>query len=305
MKRFLIFIILLNLLFSSCAFNKGTLTVDSYPKEAEVYLNEEYFGVTPLSKSLNIGKYKIEVKKEGYKIYSKEIEIKRGKETIVIANLERMIGGLSIKTDPEGANVYIDGKNYGLTPIEIYDIEIGKHEVVITKEGYKSVIKEVEVKEDMIEISEVLVKGVSKAYINSNPKGARVFIDGKEAGKTPLEIKEISLGRHFVTLKALGYEEMTKTIDVTENINTFSFNLIQLNHALIIESDPEGATVYLDDVIKGITPIEIKNLTPQKKYKLRVELTGYLPYLTEITMPKDGSLFLPKIKLMKIGGWFQ
>ncbi|MBC7194849.1 MAG: PEGA domain-containing protein, partial [Caldisericia bacterium] len=111
MKRFLIFIILLTLLFSSCSFNKGTLTVDSYPKEAEVYLNEEYFGVTPLSKSLNIGKYKIEVKKGGYKIYSKEIEIKRGKETIVIANLERMVGGLSIKTDPEGANVYIDGKN--------------------------------------------------------------------------------------------------------------------------------------------------------------------------------------------------
>ncbi len=302
MKKVLIIIIFTSILFSSCISNKGTLTVDSYPSQAEVYINGEHIGTTPLSKSLKIGKYIVEVKKEGYKVYSKEIEIKIGKETIVIANLERMVGGLSIKTEPDGANVYIDGKNYGTTPIEIYDIEIGKHEVLITKEGYKSIIKEVEIKDEVIEISEVLVKGVSKAYINSNPKGATVLIDGKEIGKTPLEIKEISLGRHFVTLKALGYEEMTKTIDVKEDVNTFTFNLIQLNHALIVESEPQGATVYLDDVIKGITPLEIKNLTPLKKYRLRIELSGYLPYLSEITMPKDGSLFLPKIKLMKISG---
>jgi hypothetical protein len=302
MKNILIIIILTSILFSSCISNKGTITVDSYPSQADVYINGEHIGTTPLSKSLKIGKYIVEVKKEGYKVYSKEIEIKIGKETIVIANLERMVGGLSIKTEPDGANVYIDGKNYGTTPIEIYDIEIGKHEVLITKEGYKSLIKEVEIKDEVIEISEVLVKGVSKAYINSNPKGATVLIDGKEVGKTPLEIKEISLGRHFVTLKALGYEEMTKTIDVKEDVNTFTFNLIQLNHALIVESEPQGATVYLDDVIKGITPLEIKNLTPLKKYRLRIELSGYLPYLSEITMPKDGSLFLPKIKLMKISG---
>lgn len=303
MKKLTYLIIFLLIIISlSCISNKGTISVDSYPTNSEVYLNGEYIGNTPLSKKINIGKYTIEVKKEGYKIYTKEVEIIRGRETIIIANLERKVGGLSIKTEPQGATVYIDGKNYGLTPLDIYDIEVGKHEVLITKEGYKSITKEIEISEDIIEISEILEKGVSKAYINSNPRGATVIIDGKEIGKTPLEIKEISLGRHFITLKALGYEEMTKTIDITNELNTFSFSLIQLNHTLIIETEPEGATVYLDDVIKGITPIEIKNLTPLKKYKIRIELSGYLPYLTEITMPKDGSIFLPKVKLMKIGG---
>ncbi|MCX8094702.1 MAG: PEGA domain-containing protein [Caldisericia bacterium] len=302
MKNLFIIIFLTILCFSSCLSNKGTLTIDSYPKEAEVYLNGENIGNTPISIKINVGKYSIEVKKEGYKDYKKEVEIKKGRETIVIANLERKVGGISVKTEPDGATVYVDGKNYGLTPLEIYDLETGKHEVLITKEGYKSIIKVVEVKEEIIEISEILIKGVSKAYINSNPRGATVIIDGKEIGKTPLEIKEISLGRHFITLKALGYEEMTKTIDITENINTYTFNLVQLNHALIIETEPEGATVYIDDSIKGVTPIEIKNLTPLKKYKIRIELSGYLPYLTEVTMPKDGSIFLPKIKLMKTSG---
>lgn len=301
MKKLLIFVFLYFLILQSCISNKGTLSVDSYPRGAEVYLNNEYIGNTPLTEKINIGKYSVEVKKEGYKNYSREVEIKRGKETIIIANLERKVGGISVKTEPTGATVYIDGKNYGLTPIEIYDLEVGKHEVLITKEGYKSIIKEIEIKEEIVEISETLIKGVSKAYINSNPRGATVIIDGKEIGKTPLEIEEISLGRHFITLKALGYEEMTRTIDIKEDINTFSFNLIQLNHALIIETEPEGATVYVDDVIRGLTPLEVKNLTPLKKYRIRIELTGYLPYLTEITMPKVGSIFLPKIKLMRIG----
>lgn len=302
MKNLLIIILIIFIILSSCITNKGTLSVDSYPKDSEVYLNGEYIGNTPISKTINVGKYSIEVRKEGYKNYFKEIEIKKGRETIIIANLERKIGGISVKTEPDGATVYIDGKNYGLTPIEIFDLEVGKHEILITKEGYKSIIKEVEIKEEIIEISETLIKGISKAYINSNPRGATVIIDGKELGKTPLEINEISLGRHFITLKALGYEEMTKTIDVKEDINTFSFNLIQLNHALIIETEPIGATVYVDDVIKGITPLEIRNLTPLKKYKIKIELSGYLPYLTEVTMPKDGSIFLPKIKLMKTSG---
>lgn len=303
MRKSLILIILILLILSSCVSNIGTLTIDSYPKDAEVYINGEYIGNSPISKKLSVGTYSVEVKKEGYKDYKKDVEIKKGKETILIANLERKIGGIKIETDPPQATVFIDGKNYGTTPLEIYDLEVGKHELVITKEGYKSITKEVLISDEILEISEILEKGVGKIYINSNPKGATVIIDGKEVGKTPIEIEEISLGRHFLTLKALGYEELTKTIDVTENLNTFTFNLIQINHALIIETEPEGATVYLDDVIKGITPIEIRNLTPQKKYKIRIELSGYLTYLTEITMPKDGSIFLPKIKLMKIGGW--
>lgn len=303
MKKILIIIFCFSIiLFNSCLTNKGRLSVDSYPQNSEVYLNGEFIGVTPLEVSLNYGIYKLEVKKSGYKDYIKEIKIERGKETFVIANLEKSKGSLVVKTDPDGATIYVDGKNYGLTPIEIEDLEIGEHEMVISKEGFAQIIKKVEIKEDRVEINEILVKAISEIFLNTEPNGAKVIINGKEMGTTPLTIKDINPGRYFVTFRALGYEEMTKSIEVKEGLNTFKFKMIQLNHALIVESIPENAKVYLDDVYKGVTPIEIRNLTPEKKYRLKVEYEGYLPYLTEVKMPKDGSIFLPIIKLVKITG---
>ncbi|NLI56841.1 PEGA domain-containing protein [bacterium] len=303
MKKFLITIFIFFIfLFNSCLTNKGTLSIDSYPQNCEVYLNGEYVGVTPLEKSVNIGKYALEVKKEGYEDYKKEITIERGKETVIIANLEISTGSLIVKTDPDGATVFVDGKNYGLTPIEIKDLEIGEHEIVISKEGYAQIIKKIDIGEETLTIEEILIEAISEIFINTNPKGAKVIINGEEIGITPLTLKDINPGRYIITFKAIGYEEMTKSIEVKEGLNAFNFEMIQLNHALIVESEPTGAKIYLDDVFKGTTPIEIKNLTPGKKYRLKVEVEGYLPFLTEVTMPKDGSIFLPVIKLVEIGG---
>lgn len=302
MKKFLIIFIFSILLFNSCLTNKGTLSIDSYPQNCEVYLNGEYVGVTPLEKSVKIGKYTLEVKKEGYEDYKKEVTIERGKETVIIANLEISTGSLIVKTDPDGATVFVDGKNYGLTPIEIKDLEIGEHEIVISKEGYAQIIKKIDIRKETVTIEEILIEAISEIFINTNPKGAKVIINGKEMGVTPLTLKDINPGRYIITFKAIGYEEMTKSIEVKEGLNAFNFEMVQLNHALIVESEPTGAKIYLDDVFKGTTPIEIKNLTPEKKYRLKVEVEGYLPFLTEITMPKDGSIFLPVIKLVKIGG---
>jgi len=301
-KKFLIIFIFSILLFNSCLTNKGTLSIDSYPQNCEVYLNGEYVGVTPLEKSVKIGKYTLEVKKEGYEDYKKEVTIERGKETVIIANLEISTGSLIVKTDPDGATVFVDGKNYGLTPIEIKDLAIGEHEIVISKEGYAQIIKKIDIRKETVTIEEILIEAISEIFINTNPKGAKVIINGKEMGVTPLTLKDINPGRYIITFKAIGYEEMTKSIEVKEGLNAFNFEMVQLNHALIVESEPTGAKIYLDDVFKGTTPIEIKNLTPEKKYRLKVEVEGYLPFLTEVTMPKDGSIFLPVIKLVKIGG---
>lgn len=264
MKKFLIIFIFSIFLFNSCLTNKGTLSIDSYPQNCEVYLNGEYVGVTPLEKSVKIGKYTLEVKKEGYEDYKKEVTIERGKETVIIANLEISTGSLIVKTDPDGATVFVDGKNYGLTPIEIKDLEIGEHEIVISKEGYAQIIKKIDIRKETVTIEEILIEAISEIFINTNPKGAKVIINGKEMGVTPLTLKDINPGRYIITFKAIGYEEITKSIEVKEGLNAFNFEMIQLNHALIVESEPTGAKIYLDDVFKGTTPIEIKNLTPEK-----------------------------------------
>jgi hypothetical protein len=53
-------------------------------------------------------------------------------------------GKLYVTSEPSGANVFVDGKNYGVTPVEITAI-VGNHELRIEKIGCATVVKPVNV----------------------------------------------------------------------------------------------------------------------------------------------------------------
>ena len=52
--------------------------------------------------------------------------------------------------------------------------------------------------------------------VNSNPSGATVLIDGKERGTTPVELSNLSLGKHQLKVQKQGYEDLTQTVTVKE-----------------------------------------------------------------------------------------
>lgn len=284
----------------SCGPGKGKLHVESFPDKSDVYIDGVRVGITTLDISIDEGEHVVEVKKEGYKTWRKTIQIRKGKETNIIANLEKALGFIKVETNPEGAEVFVDGESRGFTPVEIDGLTIGEHEILIKKSGYRSIERKVEVTDEGVFISETLEEGFGDVIIMSRPKRAKVIFDGEEKGETPLSINDVPLGKHWITLKKLGYEELTKAINVDMGINKYVFELVEINHTLVIYSEPEGAKVYVNDALKGVTPLEIRNLAPEKTYKVKLELEGYLPYITEIKMPKDGSIFLPTVKLMKL-----
>jgi len=284
----------------SCGPGKAKLHVESFPDKSDVYIDGVKVGTTTLDISIDEGEHVVEVKKEGYKTWKKTIKIRKGKETDVIANLEKALGFIKVETNPEGAEVFVDGESRGFTPVEIDGLTIGEHEILIKKSGYRSIERKVEVTDEGVVISELLEEGFGDVIIASKPKKAKVIFDGEEKGETPLSINDVPLGKHWITLKKLGYEELTKAINVDMGINKYAFELVEINHTLVIYSEPEGARVYVNDALKGITPLEVRNLAPEKTYKVKLELEGYLPYITEIKMPKDGSIFLPTVKLMKL-----
>lgn len=54
----------------------GILSINSYPKAAKVYVNNQFKGVTDINLSLPPGKYQIDIKKDGYTSWSKNIILK-------------------------------------------------------------------------------------------------------------------------------------------------------------------------------------------------------------------------------------
>ena len=111
--------------------------------------------------------------------------------------------------------------------------------------------------------------------IITQPENATITIDGQTLPKGN-KIHKLKEGTHTIRLEMPGYETVEKTITVNDNSVYFNFKLNEtLNVALMIESDPPGATVYLDGVKLGITPFS--KFYPPGTYPVKVQKEGYVP----------------------------
>ena len=68
---------------------KGLLLVNSNPQRAKVYVDDIYFGLTPLRAQMNPGVHNVSVKLEGYRMVSEKVSVRTGDNTEVDLNLER------------------------------------------------------------------------------------------------------------------------------------------------------------------------------------------------------------------------
>lgn len=66
----------------------GSLKVTSKPSHAKVYVDEVYFGMTPLSAEIEAGVHHVEVKLDGHKTISEKVSVRRGDATELELNLK-------------------------------------------------------------------------------------------------------------------------------------------------------------------------------------------------------------------------
>jgi hypothetical protein len=52
-------------------------------------------------------------------------------------------------------------------------------------------------------------------YVDSRPRGARVYIDGKPVGETPLSVPDVRIGTHVVRLELPDHRIWSSTATVT------------------------------------------------------------------------------------------
>ena len=173
-------------------FSEVTVTVDN---NAEIFINEEKKGVGSWTGKLESGTYLIEAKKEGHRNTSQNIDISssQNKHNINLTAPIPIYGEIDIKSTPSLANLVIDGKSYGQTPVFLPNYIIGKHHVQLSKDGYYLYETDIEVKElDCFHLSaemriipkSLMVYGYSlkhdgtgkSAYANTYP----VYINGKK-----------------------------------------------------------------------------------------------------------------------------
>ncbi len=125
--------------------------------------------------------------------------------------------------------------------------------------------------------------------INSNPKGAKVYLDNDYKGETPLELKNISTGQYTLKMTLDGYEDWTSTVIIlpvlTVRVTTdlVPKERVVESGSVAVNSNPQGARVYLDNDYKGNTPINLREVRPGR-HNIKVTLSGYEEWITNITI---------------------
>src|SRR6185369_7945442 len=85
--------------------------------------------------------------------------------------------------------------------------------------------------------------------VSSNPDGAQIQLDGQSTPGwvTPLELTELTPGRHTITLNKAGYAPETRTVDIASRGKAVvTMQMALLPAVLTVTSEPAGAKVYLD-----------------------------------------------------------
>ncbi len=256
---------------------QGTLFVTSSPYGANVYLNEELKGKTPLTiPNIPIAQYKLRLSKEGYQEYEDIVTVEEQQRVEVEITLSEALGWLSINSIPASAEIYINDEDRGKTPLSLTSFPPGVYRIKLIKSGYDTWKEVVTIKaNDIIRIQASLEAHFGKLMITSTPSSALVYLDGEIEGTTPLILESIPTGDYTLELAKDGYQTWKKRTRVIANRdNEVKVQLIPETGGLEISSEPGKAQVYIGGELQGETPYTISDL-PVGKYKIRVSKNGY------------------------------
>ena len=135
-------------------------------------------------------------------------------------------GTLEIRSDVSGADVLLNGKRVGTTPYKASDLTPGKYSVKVEKAGYTSFEKRVDLGSKQLVVRAKLVAAFATLRVEANVPGAKVLLDGEERGTTPLELSNVSPGRHELAVSADGYETKTETLEVESGERDIKIDLV-------------------------------------------------------------------------------
>lgn len=210
-------------------------------------------------------------------------------------------GQLAVGSSPFGAIVRIQGQSgEWKTPQTIGSLSPGMYNVIVSKPGYGSVTRSVQVTSGgraNLDVRLAPVKGWLR--VGGTPAGASILIDGRTTGRrTPAELI-LDPSSHHVTLRKPGYLDANTNIRLaagqevsysptllvagrTDNIKIVSGHRFFGGGSggdsarIEIKSEPKGAQVLVNGTaLQKTTPVEIQ--VDAGSYDITLRKEGYKP----------------------------
>jgi hypothetical protein len=140
--------------------------------------------------------------------------------------------------------------------------------------------------------------GEGRLLVRSTPSGARVLVDGREYGQTPVAVRNLGPGVHRVQIARDGYATDERNVVITPSRPAESIAValerpdaasrhVQttpvpatpgtdegFTGVLVVDSRPVGASVFMDGQLVGATPLALPAVRAGE-HAIRLERDGY------------------------------
>ena len=204
------------------------------------------------------------------------VKIDRG-ENIVNAVTDQT-GFLVIKTDPPGATVFVNGKEVGIASPQLQlELMVGRY-VIVAEMGklYHPAREEIELTTSGKRVTLTLPPAFGTLEVDSEPRGADVFLDGENVGKTPWRAERKPSGTYSLRVVHPYYLTYEQAVTVQDAKTTKVMAKLEQNFgALTVESEPPGAMITLNDQPTGaVTPHKFEKVQPGVAV-IKLSLDGY------------------------------
>lgn len=180
-------------------------------------------------------------------------------------------GVIKINTEPEGAEVSVDGATPQVTPATIIDVTPGLRKITVRLPGYDTVEQLAQIKGmQTVDLGTIALQRLyGELMLRSEPADAEFAVfpaDQLDAaplrtGRTPSRVDSLLPGDYVIKFTRQGL------LPTTEHATIAGKDIIDVNSTFIvggvsITSNPVGATVRMNGESLGITPIIRPELLP-------------------------------------------
>ncbi len=189
------------------------VTIRSEPTGAQVFAGADAVGTTPATLELLEGTHPLSVVLDGYKAWDGSIAVEPNvPRELPLIELEDADARLSVNTIPRGANVQVDGRYRGQSPLTLDLAPDTDYEIGLSKAGYGTATRKVRLAaaaRDSISVD--LTARTGSVTVSVSPADATVYVDGSARGQGSTTLS-LSSAPHRIEVRREGYETWTRTI---------------------------------------------------------------------------------------------
>ena len=227
---------------------------------------------------LRSGEYEISIQNEGYVSMNNEtLIIDENESQDRMFDLSRLPGKIVFTTNPGvDFDLYVDDSEVSKATPET-SISAGNRKIELRFDRYFPIEKEIFVngKGEIQEYSFDLDPSWADVSISTEPVDVSIFNGNERLGNTPSTVQLIQ-GKNTLSLRKSGYKDYEIQLDIVaqDSVSLESLILSRLDVPLEIMSEPEGASININDEYRGLTPMEIM-LEPLVEHKILISKPGY------------------------------